>query len=80
MPGVGDDESPVVDQHAGGQMHSPFWSAAAGCRALRLTVRLAQHHIGILLVALGDAVPDQYAVVAGIGDHQMVVVQEHPAR
>ncbi len=53
MPGVGDDQPAVVDEHTGGKVHSAFGSAPAGRRALGLAVGLAQHHVGGLLVAPG---------------------------
>ena len=61
--------------------HGPVISAdPAGRRAFGLTVGLTEHHIGGRLVGVGDAVPDEHPVVAGVGDHQMVVVEEHAAR
>ena len=41
---------------------------------------LAEHHVGGLLVGLRNAVPDQHAVVARVGRHQMPLAQEDPPR
>ena len=79
VPSVGHDEPVFMDQHSGGQVHPLFGSTAAGGGALGLTVRLSQHNISRLLVTLRQAVPDQHAVVAGVGRHQVIGPEEDPA-
>ena len=84
VPGVGDNQSPVMDQHPGRQVHAALRAASTGAVSLRLTVRLAKHHIGGLFVVVGDPVPDQHPMITGVGDHDVVVAprnaQEHSAR
>ena len=80
MPRVGHHQSAVVDQHPGRQVHAPLGSAPARPVALGLAIRLAQDHIGGLLVAAWQFVPDQHPVVTGVGDHQLTLAEEHPAR
>ena len=80
MPRVGDDEPALINEHPGGQVHPLLGAASPGGRPLGLSVGLPEHHIGGLLVVLGHAVPDQHPVVAGVGHHQVLGAQEHPAR
>ena len=65
-------------------MHPAFGAAPARRRALGLTVGLAEHHVGGLLVDAGNPVPYQHPVIAGVGHHHVVVAprnaQVHPAR
>ena len=84
MPGVGDHQPSVVDQHPSRKMHTPLGAAAAGRMPFGLAVGLAEHHVGGLLIGVGNAVPDHHPVVTGVGHHQMVIAplllaQEDPA-
>ena len=80
MPAVGHDQPAVMHQNPGGQVHAPLGSAACGRVALGLAVRLAEHHVGGLLVAAGHLVPDQHPMVAGVGHHEVLLPDEHPTR
>ncbi len=80
MPAVGDDQPALVHQDSGGQVHAPLGSAPAGGVALGLAVRLAEHHVGGLLVAARHVVPDQHPMVAGVGDHEVLLPDENPTR
>ena len=79
MPGVGDHQPSVVDQHPGREVHTPLGPAAAGRMPFGLAVGLAPHHVSRLLIGIGDAVPDHHPVITGVGHHQVVIVEKHPA-
>ena len=80
VPRVGDNQSPILHEDAGGQIHAPLRSATTGRAALSTAVPLAENDIGRVLVVVGNAVPNQHPMVAGIGDHQVILAEEDSPR
>src|ERR1019366_7811026 len=67
---VGHVEAAVLNPHSLGATHGLGVGGVAR-HGSGTEGRLAHHHVGGCVVAGGDAVPDEHAVVVGVGHHQV---------